>query len=357
MALVSILAKLGLDATGYNSGLKRAESTAQAAGSAMRKHLAQAFTVAAIGKLTHDVTKLAGKIKDSADQFGLTRQETQELMRVASDSGVSFEMLAQSINKVTRQRAMAAAGNKQSIESFEQLGIALDRVLNADVRSADIFYEIGRLLNGANLAQQGAAIRIFGDESTKLFAAMKGIQALGPMVILTDDQIEKIDRAGKVLSHAKDDLMSMAAGQFSDVIEDYHKTVSDFGGGGLAKVAAGPASAVAGLLNFLTSGFRKDGNKNEGRLDLAEGLARRDAQRASAAKAAAEADVLAASASKVVESMARRSSGGGISDPLAKIGGLYFGADAGARNVPRQQLDELRRLNGSVRRIEQAAAD
>lgn len=354
MALINILARLGIDSTSYNAGLKKAESAASAAGRLMKNHLAQAFTVAAIGKLTHDVVSLAGKIKDSAEQFNLTRKEVQELMRVADDSGLSFEQLAQSVNKVTDARAKAAGGEDRYAKAFETLGLSMDKVGSAGVRSADILRDIADALarGGDNLAIQGAAIDILGVKSAKMFEALKGINQMGEIIIISDDQIDRIDKAGKILSHAKDDLLKMAAGQFSEAIEDYHKTVANFGGGKLAQAAAGPASAIAGLLNFFTSGFRKDGNTSEGRLDLEAALAARAGK---ISPASSEVDAAAAVASAAVGKMTGGGGGSGVSDPLAKIGGLFFGADAGMRAIPQRQLDELRRLNARVERIERAA--
>lgn len=360
MALINILARLGIDSTSYQAGLKKAESAASAAGRVMRSHLAQAFTVAAVSKLANDVSKLAGRIKDSAEQFGLTRRETQEMMRVAEDSGVSFEMLAQSINKVTRQRAIAAAGDKNAVENFRQLGIGLDRVVNESERSADIFFDIARALNGADLATQGAAIKILGDESSKMFGAMRSLAQIGPMVIVSDDQVEAIDKAAKALSHLVSDVKAIAAISIGESVKDYEFLSKLFGGGGRGKFFAGAISGLFAYPMAVTRGLMPEGNKNMGRLDLDAGLADRDARMEARQKASSIKEKIAARAASIAVgglSAGSAGSGGiaGSADPLAKIGGLFFGADAGMRAIPQRQLDELRRLNARVERIERAA--
>lgn len=337
MALINILARLGIDTTAYNAGLKKSESTAQATGRMIRSYLAGAFTVGAVTKLASDIANLSGKIKDSAAQFNLTTDETQKMMRAAKDSSVSFEMLAQGVNKVTRQRAMAISGDKNAIASFEALGVSMSDIANEGVRSADIFFQIGRNLKGADLRTQGAAIKILGDESSKLFGVMESLGDSGPMLLIEESQIEAVDRAAKAVTHIKDELMNLATIGVGGAIMQRATEAS-----AAAMIAARAARAVGA---DSVAGKLEDFALSAGK--TAMGITPEKTPQSGSAPPPAPTPT---EASKVAAGFSPD-----VSDPLAKIGGLFFGADAGMRAIPQRQLDELRRLNARVERIERAA--
>ena len=352
MALFSLIAKLGIDTAQYQAGLKKAESAAEAAGRVMRNRLAQAFTVASITMFANQVAKLAGSAKDFADKFKTTREEAQLIARAAKDSGVSAEQIGETISRMDAARAKAASGNKETLQSFTTLGIELGRVMDESVSSLDLMRDAITAVSNAQdpIVAKGAAMKLMGDSSGKLAEAIASIHNLGPMIILSDEEIEKLDAAYKTVTHMKDDLITLASKGVSGVIDDYNRRLGMLGGSAPAKFIAGVDAGIMGILKFFTAGFRSDGNSDEGRLDVDAALARRAARNKGGKPPPAEVDAAATTAAAAMSRM-----GSATADPLAKIGGLFFGADAGMRQVPRQQLDELKKLNARVERIEQAA--
>jgi len=346
MALFSLIAKLGIDTAQYQAGLKKAESAAQGFGSRIKSYLSAGLILGASRQAFSMVTKLAGEIKDSAEKFNLTTQEVQKLRRAAQDSGVSFEQLANLVNKVTVARAKAAEGEERYTEAFEKLGVSSDRFADRGVRSADVLMDISEALrNGTNdFETQSAVMKVLGDDAGKLFGVLKGINDAGPIVLIDEQQIEMVDRAGKVLSHLKDEAVNLATvlsgGQL--IMRATEVSAASLAAAKVARALG--AEQVASRLEQLAVSSGTLGMK--GASAQASGVVepKPDADKASAATAATDAS-----------QSITRGFGSGVSDPLAKIGGLFFGADSGMRQVPRQQLDELKKLNARVERIEQAA--
>ena len=353
MALFTLMAKLGIDTSAYQAGLKRSESLAQSAGRAMRSHLAQAFSVAAVGAFAKEMADMAGSIKDAGDQYGMTRKEVQEFMRVAADSGLSFEQMAQSVNKITDARARAAAGETRYAEAFAKLGISMDIVSDSGVRSADIFKSIGSALkaNGDSIETQGAAIDILGVKSAKMFQALKGISDLGPMVIIEDKQIDAIDKAAKRVLHLIDNAKKFAAVSYGKLISTQEAGAESLGGGvignALSLFSAGPIAAASILRGLVGSGKTSGGASGSWGSpvdDLSKWTGR-------------SAEMTGPGSAPFFQASMSAGAYNSSQDPLAKIGGLYFGADNGMRGVQQQQLEQLRRLSASVARLEQAATN
>ena len=118
-----ILAKLGLNATGFQSGLKRAESAGTAFSNSLKTRIAGAFSVAAVATFTKSVIAAADKIGDLADQTGLAVDQIQELTAMAGKSGLEFPVFQQFIEKLRDARREAMDGKKEFESIFSQVGI------------------------------------------------------------------------------------------------------------------------------------------------------------------------------------------------------------------------------------------
>ena len=118
-----ILARLGLNATGFQSGLKRAESSGAAFAKTIKTQLAGAFTAAAAVQFVRSVHGAMDALGDLSDQSGLTVKDLQEFQAVAGKSGLDVNPLIQFIEKLREARREAQAGKPEMRDLFNQLNI------------------------------------------------------------------------------------------------------------------------------------------------------------------------------------------------------------------------------------------
>ena len=119
-----ILARLGLNATGFQSGMRQAES----ASTAFASKLKTAFSVAAVGAFAKSIINAADRIGDLTDQTGLAVDQIQELIAIAGKSGLEFTVLQQFIERLREARREAIGGKKDFESIFSQVGIDLEEL-------------------------------------------------------------------------------------------------------------------------------------------------------------------------------------------------------------------------------------
>jgi hypothetical protein len=118
-----ILARLGLNATGFQSGMKRAESAGTQFARNLRNQVAGAFGVAAVTQFTRSVFNAADAIGDLRDQTNLTTKDIQEFQAIAGKSGLEITTLTQFIEKLREARREAQQGKEEFRSVFNQMGI------------------------------------------------------------------------------------------------------------------------------------------------------------------------------------------------------------------------------------------
>jgi len=264
MSLFRLVAKLGIDSTDYEAGLKKAESSIEGWSKRIGGYLAGAFTAAAISGLINDVKRLAGEIKDVAEQYDLTYEQVQRLQRVSANSGVGLEKYLTALGKIKKAQADFAAGDPTAKTLFEKLGV------NPQQGSFDILEQLGFS------SDKAAVFELLGVKSASMFNSLKQINELGPMLLITDDQVERLDKAEKSMANFKADAMAYAALKIGGAYEKYDQNQK--GRGGFMGALGGFDAVLQTVLDYFGDAFGDGGrsvNKKEGRLDLAEALAKR----------------------------------------------------------------------------------
>ena len=127
MAFLSIMARLGMDATGFQAGIKQAESASsglsKSLNSKLKGAIAGAFGTAAIAGMTAKLIEQVKAIKLTSDRLGISTTSLQQFEKAATLTGSSLDEVTGFIEKMNSARDEALAGNEQMIKSFERLGV------------------------------------------------------------------------------------------------------------------------------------------------------------------------------------------------------------------------------------------
>lgn len=123
MAL-KLWAELGLDGTGFETGLKKASSLASGA---FKSALAGAFSAGAIAALTTKTVEYASKLNDLSDRLGVSTDFLQEFQYAAKQAGADVDTLTTFIEKLNSTRMKALEGGPEGaklLASFGKFGIS-----------------------------------------------------------------------------------------------------------------------------------------------------------------------------------------------------------------------------------------
>src|SRR5574343_645769 len=223
MGLASIFVRLGLDSTGFATGLKRAESQTAVFSNRVKRNLAGMFTAGMFTAATRSVIEYAGRISDLAKTTKLGAETLQEWEFAASQSGTSLDVLVNAFTHLARTNP-----GKTTAEVLHMFnGIA------QAVRNGEISNELGAV---TNLLGRGAkdVIPVFTVGLIEV-----GQQARNLGIIMKDDVIARLDEFGDKLSEMK----SRARGGFGTAIATAGVGLLDI----LNKAEASIAKMAAGV--------------------------------------------------------------------------------------------------------------
>lgn len=202
MALLSLIGRLGLDTSSFEGGLKKAESSALGFAASLKTKvggaLAAAFSVAYLEELVSKIQEHAKDVKDLSEQYSLTTDEVQRLEKATGRLGLRFDSIAGAIGRIQKARAIAMAGGESgegAVETFRQMGVKREDVLNPTVSVVDIMRQMG----GADASSAKAQFDLLGKSAITVRNVMVELSQLGPVRIMSREDIEAIDKAEKNL--------------------------------------------------------------------------------------------------------------------------------------------------------------
>lgn len=231
MAIFSLLAKLGLDGTNFESGLKRSQSLAKGIGREISGTLAGIFAVDKLAQYGMEAINTAGKLQDLSTQLGVSAKFLQEMKFAADLGGSSLEEVSAALQKITVARGKALGGDQGLLDAFARFGITAQEIKSAKIE--DIFLKIGKAFEGdANPQNLLAPFReLAGKGAGALIPAMA--QGLG-------DAADQAQRLGMVMS----DEVIESLDEANDRVEIMNKTMT-------AGVGTLISNGLVPLLNFL----------------------------------------------------------------------------------------------------------
>jgi len=209
MAFLSIMARFGMDATGFKAGIKQVESASKGLSRDLNGNLkgaiAGAFGTAAIvaaGKATMDY---AGQIADLSERLGVSTDALQEMDFAARLTGTNLETFTGFLEKLSVSREEALQGNDELRDSFARLGVSLEDLRTK--RLEDLTRQIGRAIQGGDVQQLMPALKGVGGRGAgalvptfKMGLEEAGHQARAANAIISAEDIAALDEAGDQFS-------------------------------------------------------------------------------------------------------------------------------------------------------------
>ncbi|UWR40246.1 phage tail tape measure protein [Phaeobacter inhibens] len=178
MSLVGRLkATLGLDARGFDKGLKSSESRVKRFGKAISK-IGVGLSVVSAGVLAAVRNQLnaADELSKSAQRLGVPIEELSALRHAADMSAVSSSDLDNGLRRLSRNMQDASTGGKKTSALFRELGISVSDA-NGKLRPtsevmADAAERLGAMPDGAK--KTALAFELFGRAGTNLIPMLNG---------------------------------------------------------------------------------------------------------------------------------------------------------------------------------------
>lgn len=193
MATLSLFAKLGLDKTGFDAGMKGASKQVEKFGRDIKSTIAGAFTFAAVRQYIGGMVEAANRIKDFSEQSGFTTDEVQKLDDALKSSGLSFDTFNSALNR------MPLAKRAELMEKMSQVMAGM-KVDWKDV--ADIF-------------------DLLGTKAGKFEVLFKNLSEQGPIKLFRPEDLEAIDRMDESLRRMKTELQAATAKPLAEALDAF----------------------------------------------------------------------------------------------------------------------------------------
>lgn len=249
MNLFDLAAKLTLDSSDYEQGLKNAEKEGSGFGgklkSAMKVGAAAVTAVTgtvtaltgALVKGTNDVAMYGDNIDKLSQKMGISSTSLQEWDAVLKHNGSSIESMSKGM--ITLQKK-AAAGS----EAFEKLGLTQEQV--ASMSTEDLF-----AATIAGLQDMGE-----GAERTALAAELLGGAAkeLGPTLNMSSKETEEMKKRVHELGGVMSEDAVKSAAAYKDQLQDMQTAFSGMKRGLLSDFMPSLTTVMGGLTELFSGG-------------------------------------------------------------------------------------------------------
>jgi len=210
MALFSLIARLGLDGTSFETGVLRAQSVGQKFAKTLKGEVGSAIaTVFAVDKFVQYGAKaieLGGKLTDLSSRIGVSAEFLQEQAYAAELAGGSLDDVSSALEKLSIARTKALGGDSGTMDAFARFGITAQEIKSAKLE--DIFLKIGKAFEGSSNPQAliGAFREFAGKGAGSLIPAMadglgeaaQKAHELG--LVLSNEVVASLDDAGDRLT-------------------------------------------------------------------------------------------------------------------------------------------------------------
>jgi hypothetical protein len=207
MGFLSLIARLSLNASGFESGLKRSQSLAtrwsRDVSSNVKGQLAAAFGAGAVLAATKNAIDYAGKINDISSSLGVGTDALQEFDFAATQNGAHLEDFVGVMRKlaIARQNAIDKPEGDLA-EDFHKLGVSIDDLKSK--RLEDLVKQIGTAFKDARDPQQllDAGLATMGRGALSVLPAMRnGLDEAAESahnlgLVISESAIEKLDELG-----------------------------------------------------------------------------------------------------------------------------------------------------------------
>lgn len=191
MARLELRAKMSLDAAQPFNILKQVEGAAGKFGSAMKSHIAQAFSVGAVVAFTKAVIDAADRWDDLADQLGTTRVNIQAVENAFIKAGLGGDAATSAALRLARAvDETLKSGEGGSV--FERLGISLDELNAIGQDTGVVMRRVAEEISKMDrVTARGFARQLFGEKSGERVLAALGEISKGGVPVASEADVKK----------------------------------------------------------------------------------------------------------------------------------------------------------------------
>ena len=288
--LFRFIARLGLDVTDFTLGVKQAQTQVNELGKTARKSLgdhfggeirnlgsriASIFTVASVEQFASHISNVVGEIKDMSELLGMSLEDVQLLQKAASGAGQSFGSIVSALQRVDQVRAMALNGEARAGGLFSILGIDPTKGTAKDIIKAALD------ASSRGVHENAAAFELLGKKAQGLRLTLEEMEAMGPVKIFTEEDIQRIDFATKKLEEAKRQFQIASAPAVATLLEGATGIMNMFNPAIDEKIADINRRRASGEFGHMKAielraatflGMGEEENRRFGALDLQEAL-------------------------------------------------------------------------------------
>jgi hypothetical protein len=214
----TLMARLGLDTSGFKTGITGVESTLnQLAGK-----LGLGLSIAGLTAYTKDIIAYGSTIQDLAERFKISSRTLQQFGNAGELVGTSLEGVAKGFNKLEIAQSSALSGNSVLLKAFKNLGITVEdlKTLSPD----QLMQKLGKSsLNAADL------VKVLGKNALELRPLLKGLGdgslELGDAI--DEGLIQKLDEADDTLKRFAQDAKIVSAGILGNIAAGFKTAKND----------------------------------------------------------------------------------------------------------------------------------
>jgi hypothetical protein len=164
----TLMARLGLDTSGFKAGLKDAHSSFSQLAGSMAKVAGISFGVSGLEEGVRKAVEYGAQISDLSTRFGVSAESLQKLGNAAELHGSSLEGVAKAFNKLEIAQSRALAGSTGQIEAFAHLGVSVDDLRK--LSPEEIMVKLGKSsMDAADM------VSILGRNALELIPTLQGL--------------------------------------------------------------------------------------------------------------------------------------------------------------------------------------
>lgn len=211
-----IIAKLGLDAKGFTSGIKDAQQQASGFanfGKSLKRDLAGLFSVGILTSFVSEMGQVTDKLQRASATTNMSTDALQALGFVAKQNGSSLDDVISATDNLTKAQGEGLRGQDRYVKKWQELGVSQKDLAELDTEA--LLQRIATRLHEGGYAgsSMSAAMTILGDGAAKLQPVLEDManNGIGAMiarakelgVVLDESMIATMDKAGDSLDAGK----------------------------------------------------------------------------------------------------------------------------------------------------------
>ncbi|HEX7517781.1 MAG TPA: hypothetical protein VF345_10915 [Chthoniobacterales bacterium] len=164
----TLMARLGLDTSGFKAGLQSATGELSSFAGKIASAFGVSVGVAGLEQGIAKVVEYGARVQDLSERFNVNAESLQRLGNAAELHGSSLEGVAKGFNRLEIAQSRALGGNDVVTESFAALGITLDDLKS--LTPEEIMMKIGKSsMNAADM------VRVLGRSALDLRPTLSGL--------------------------------------------------------------------------------------------------------------------------------------------------------------------------------------